>query len=394
VTRRLLAVATAVVLGYALAVALSRPAALLGRAHPAPPDYERIVREEAGWIIAAQLSCAGDGDGAIAEARITGPGPVSVHPYEANIAARGLLAAGPDTVPAVRRYLQWYLQHLNRPDRSGVVGTVYDYDYDPVRCSGTPQRHPVTGERPKYDSTDAYAGTFLTLVTAYAQAAPGDRDLLRSPAVRVDLDAVADVVGATRRPSGLSGATPIYPAEYLMDNVEAQRGIADYAWLLQEVLGDPAAGQRRAAQAAGIRDAIEARLWQGSRTAGMYGWAADQLSPSGERWFPDSVAQLWPVLDGLGPAGRRAQAWAAFDRRWPAWRRSTPAYGAVAAEHDPNAAAGYAAARMGDRNAVDDYLRSSQRYWADAGRPPPWTVDDAGFRALAARAMTTPTRTR
>ena len=49
-TRRLLAVATAVVVGYALAVALSRPAALLGRAHAAPPDYERIVREEAGWV--------------------------------------------------------------------------------------------------------------------------------------------------------------------------------------------------------------------------------------------------------------------------------------------------------------------------------------------------------
>jgi Pentapeptide repeats (8 copies) len=419
--RALLAMVVVCALLGSVTGVLLTPTVVAGRAHAEPVDYERIVQDEALWVSTAQLSCAGEGDGAIAEAQITeaqltaaqltgaqltgaqltgaqltgaqlaGPGSVSVHPYEANLGARAMLAAGPRYFPMVRRYLQWYLRHLNRPDVNGLVGTVYDYDYDPRTCLGAPQPHPITGERPKYDSTDAYAGTFLTLVAEYARANPVDHEFFRSPAVRADLEWIAEAVGATRGPSGLTGATPTYPAEYLMDNVEAQRGIEDYAWLLHAVLGDPAAAQVRYAEAGRIRDAIEARLWL---AAGMYGWAADQLNPSWDTWFPDSVAQLWPVLDGLAGGGRPAALWAAFSRRWPMWTRSRPEYGAVDVEHDPNAGVAYAAARVGDRAAVDDYLRSSEEFWARPGRPPPWTVDDAGFRALAARTMagTTPRR--
>jgi hypothetical protein len=172
-----------------------------------------------------------------------------------------------------------------------------------------------------------------------------------------------------------------------MDNVEARRGLEDYAGLLGTVLDDPAAAERRAAEAARIADAIEAYLWAASRTGGMYGWAADELDPSWDVWFPDSVAQVWPVFDGLGDDRRRHDLWAAFNRRWPTWTRSSPAYGTVTVEHDPNAAIAYAAARIGDRDAVDEYLLSSERRWAAPGRPPPWTVDDAGFRALAAYTM-------
>ncbi len=103
-------------------------------------DYEQIVEEEAYWVSTAQLSCAGDGCGAIAEAPVTGSGPVSVHPYEASIGARAMLAAGGRYVPMVGEYVRWYLRHLNRPDVQGVVGTVYDYDYDPVTCVGRPSR--------------------------------------------------------------------------------------------------------------------------------------------------------------------------------------------------------------------------------------------------------------
>ena len=38
----------------------------------------------------------------------------------------------------VGEYVRWYLRHLNRPDAQGVVGTVYDYDYDPLTCAGRP----------------------------------------------------------------------------------------------------------------------------------------------------------------------------------------------------------------------------------------------------------------
>lgn len=357
-----------------------------------PVDYRQIVADEALWVSTAQLRCTGTAHGAIAEAVVEPGRTASVHPYEANIGARALVAAGPEYFPMVRDYLGWYLRHLNRPDRYGVAGTVYDYDVDPAGCTGFPQPHPVTGERPKYDSSDAYAGTFLSLVAVYARANPADHGYLRSPAVRADLGLVAGAVLATRGPSGLTRATPAHHAEYLMDNVEAQRGLADYAWLLRAVLGDPVGARQRAAEAAAIGRAVERTLWRDSRTPGMYGWAADRRTPSWAVWFPDGLAQLWPVMNGLGARSRRAALWSSFARRWPGWTRSTPAYGVVAVEHEPNAAVAYAAAQMGDRAAVDDYLATSQRHWA--GRPPPWTVDDAGFRALAAHTMaiTRPTR--
>ncbi|GAY09556.1 hypothetical protein [Pseudonocardia sp. N23] len=350
------------------------------------PDPAAVVADEAYWVSTAQLTCTGDGAGAIAEARIVGTGLVSVHPYEANIGARAMVAAGGRYLPMVRRYVDWYLSRLNSPDTAGVDGTVYDYDYDPVTCAGRFQQRPGSPTVPTYDSTDAYAGTFLSLVAAYARADPaGAPASLGTPAMRDGLRRVADAIGATRRPSGLTAATPTYAAEYLLDNVEAQQGLTDYAWLLGAVLDDPAGAAARGAEAAAMRDAIEAVLWTGSHTPGLYAVAADHLDPSWAVWYPDSLAQLWPIMAGLGDVDRRSALWAAFSAHWPGWEDSIPQYGAVSPDHDPNASVALAAARAGDRAAVDAYLRSSQTRWVEAGRPPPWTVDDSGFRALAAQ---------
>ncbi|GEL25630.1 hypothetical protein PSU4_45840 [Pseudonocardia sulfidoxydans NBRC 16205] len=351
----------------------------------ADPGYAAIVEDEAYWVSTAQLTCTGDGAGAIAEARIVGTGLVSVHPYEANIGARAMVAAGGRYLPMVRHWIDWYLSKLNAPDTSGVDGTVYDYDYDPVTCAGRFQQRPGSPVVPTYDSTDAYAGTFLTLVAEYARADPAAARALDTAAVRAGLVRVADAIGATRKPSGLTAATPTYDAEYLLDNVEAQRGLADYAWLLDTVFGDPAAASARAAEAAAMRDAVERVLWTGSHSPGLYAVAADRLDPSWDVWFPDSLAQLWPVMAGLGDQSRRSALWTGFSARWPGWQDSTPAYGTISPDHDPNSSVAYAAAVLGDGAALDAYLRSSQARWIDTGRPPPWTVDDSGFRALAAQ---------
>jgi hypothetical protein len=371
----------------AVAAAVAISFVTLPTAEPnSPLDYHRIVLDEGYWVSTAQLTCNGDGSGAIAESTVLGPGKVSLHPYEANIGARAMVAAGPRYLPMVKHYIQWYLSHLNRPDQHGVYGTVYDYDYDPVTCVGTYQPDPRTGEAPKYDSTDAYAGTFLSLVRHYAEANPADSSFLRSQQTTTDLQRIADVIITTGRPNGLTEATPSYPAQYLLDNVEAQRGLQDYVWVVANVLGDSAAAIRPAVQAAIIRYAIEIRLWQASRTPGMYGWAADQLSPSWVNWYPDAIAQLWPVWDLLGPSARQSAAWHQFVLRWPTWVDSTPSYGSSGVGHDPNSYVAYAAARAGDRAALDDYLSRSEVNWIDRGRPPPWTVADSGFRALAALA--------
>ena len=136
----------------ALVCSLSTVLAVPSRLPAAPRadrvDYHRVLQDEAYWISTAQLSCAGHGHGAIAETRISGTDPVSVHPYEANLAARALLVADPRYVPMVRDYLEWYLRHLNRPDHNGLAGTVYDYDYDPRTCAGGGSRTRSPGSGP------------------------------------------------------------------------------------------------------------------------------------------------------------------------------------------------------------------------------------------------------
>lgn len=356
-----------------------------GSTATATADYIRIIQDEAYWVSTAQLSCVGDGQGAIAVTRVRGPAPVSIHPYEANLGARAMLAAGPRYFPMVKSYIQWYLGHLNRPDGNGVYATIYDYDYNPLSCTGVFQPNPETGAVPKYDSTDAYAGTFLSLVKEYAAANPADTSYFRSPQVHHDLESIANVIDATKGPNQLSSATPTYHAQYLLDNVEAQQGLQDYSWLLSNVLGNAAGASQRANEAALMRNGIEIHLWHSSRTPGMYAWAADQLSPSWSTWYPDSMAQAWPIWNLLGTSKRRSTIWTEFTAHWPAWERSKPSYGSVTVDHDPNSDIAYAAARVGDKASVDAYLNRSQINWIDAGRPLPWTVADSAFRALAAQ---------
>jgi hypothetical protein len=68
------------------------------------------------------------------------------------------------------------------------------------------------------------------------------------------------------------------PPQYLLDSVEAKRGLADHAWFVANVLDKRAAALRPAAQAARVRYAIETQLWQPRARLGMFGWAADRLS--------------------------------------------------------------------------------------------------------------------
>jgi hypothetical protein len=91
-------------------------------------------------------------------------------------------------------------------------------------------------------------------------------------------------------------------------------------------------------------------------------WAADRPQPTW-LWYPDSLAQLWPVSDGLGPAPRRATAWAA-STRGVAGLDGQPSR----VRHDlggprPDAAV-YAAARSGDKAGLDAYLTRSDTGWA------------------------------
>ncbi|MCL6580425.1 MAG: hypothetical protein K6U08_02260 [Firmicutes bacterium] len=276
------------------------------------------------------------------------PSDERVIPYFANLACLGLVRERPQEV---RAYLEWYLGHLNRPDRAGLVGTVYDHEVD-----GAGEER-STG---RYDSADAYAATFLTLVREYVEAT-GDLDFVRERLG--DLTLVASVIRVLQDQDGLIWATAARREKYLMDNCECFRGLVDWAAVLETLGHDQEAADIRAA-AGQVRQAVITRLWNpklGNFDWGIYtlwlpgGRRVEITRPSSwRRWYPDAVAQLFPVVSGLlKPQDKRAKAlYESFNAWHPGW--------VVHDKDDPHpwAIVGYAAALMGDRERAGAFARS------------------------------------
>lgn len=236
---------------------------------------EEAMSRQAKWLLACRTA---SGTFAVF------PGADLIIPYFANQAAWSLLPEYPQEVKA---HLEWYLGHLNRPDRWGLTGTVYDY-----RIEG--DREVSTGS---YDSADAYAATFLTAVARYWQAT-GDTPFVQEH--RAELDLVAGVIVALQDRDGLAWARPGHWVKYLMDNAENFQGLRDYAWLLER-LGDEDAARYWAARAEAVRAGIRQFMYNPRR--GEYYWALKMSGtrrlPNWRQWYPDAVAQLFPVLCGV-----------------------------------------------------------------------------------------------
>ena len=193
----------------------------------------------------------------------------------------GLLLGAPrrsaGTAAAVaKRWIGWYLAHLN-PD-----ATIDDFQ-------GAPGALKATGKR---DSTDAYAGTFLSLARAYVEQTGDDRTLLdRFPLVQ----RVADAALRTQKRSGLTDARPDYAVAYLMDNCEVSTGLDDFSAFCRSVRKRTEAADY-AERAGKVLAGIDNWLWD--QTLGCYAWA---LHPDGKlesglaRWYPDWMANLMAV---------------------------------------------------------------------------------------------------
>ncbi|GEA13840.1 hypothetical protein E308F_00800 [Moorella sp. E308F] len=341
---------------------------------------EAIVRREAEWILSQQLP-----RGAVVTSY---PGRPKIVPYFAHLALYGLAAWGL-SLPRVRAYLDWYLSRLERPDRYGVTGTVYDYYLD-ERGAEVPAC--------TYDSSDSYAATFLTLVRLYYESS-GDRAWVEDH--RPELDLVAGAILATLQRDNLTVARPDWRVKYLMDNCEVYQGLKDYAWLLARVRGYAgearmpnghleAEGEKKvskyaqeagryAALAARVKDAIQAKmLLDGGYCPAIYR-AGLRRRPNWKKWYPDAMAQLFPIITGvLTPREEAARRlYANFLRNYPHWYRQT------APENFITTLVVYTAALMEDRWRVRQYVEGLEENIIARGHPWPYHAAEAGILLLA-----------
>jgi len=319
---------------------------------------EDLLRSEMEWLKSTQRP-----DGAIAfdqKGR-------KVIPYFSNLAALPLLDEDP---ASARRYMEWYIERLNKPDRFGLYGTVYDRFYD-----GGIER---TTE--DYDSADSYAATFLTLVKEYTEKT-GDIAWVERHAS--DIDMVAGVIIALQDSDGLVWAKSNHKMKYLMDNSENFRGLEDWARVL-ETLGRSGDAAYYHVRAGMVRQGIEDVLWD-SRL-GRYMWAAGQNHkrvPRSNIWYPDNVAQIYPIVFGLVPADspRARELYGEVARRFPRWEQY------VKDDPFPWTIMAYAAVMVGDAGRASAFIDTTERKFIATGRPEPWHSMESAFYVLTCRTL-------
>ena len=116
-----------------------------------------------------------------------------------------------------------YLSQLNRPDRWGLSGTIYDYEVERHGfAAGSEATEIVMIATRNYDSADSYAATFLTLVSEYYYKTQ-DSELVT--ANLDDINLVAQVIVSLQDKDGLVFVKPGSRTKYLMDNAENYRGL-------------------------------------------------------------------------------------------------------------------------------------------------------------------------
>lgn len=335
--------------------------------------YRRLVEIEADYITSRQDSSSDERTaGFIFHTADT------MVPYFANQAATALALMRDDVrLPVVTRYLGWYFRNLNWPDELGLYGTMYDYR----RTDGEWQPDLAVragGHKHYYDSADAYAATFLTLLRAYA-AAGGDTYLLVRQAPQIE--AIAGLMVNLADPSdGLTIAKPTYPVKYLMDNCEVFKGLRDAAWLFHAVLGDPQAAAYYEQVAARTRSGILTSLANGPEfyyyRAGKHRGAVNWT-----KWYPDVVSQLFPALFGvIAPNDPRAvQAYQRLNHQFPRWHTFSAPHTAQA----PWALVAYAATVLGFAEHFERYRTSAEAVYLATGHPGRWNIAESAWFLMA-----------
>ena len=224
-----------------------------------------------------------------------------------------------------------------------------------------------------YDSSDSYAGTFLSLAKTY-QEITGDTAFIQENLD--DLKLIATVMDATMRnytgsdneTYQLSIAKANYDIAYMMDNTEVWRGYYDFGKLLEDI-GDSDA-QMYYDKANTVREAIEMVLWDEAQegykphATGDLDWTV---------FYPDARANTRAITYDLPEAvARRSELWNKFMQyHGNAWINLTAGSNAVMPVSP-------AAIKAGAMSSVNEYFENV-RDQIFPERAYPWTHTQSGF---------------
>ncbi|WP_310463036.1 hypothetical protein [Sphaerotilus sp.] len=291
--------------------------------------------------------------------------------YEGNLGLIGALRVDPSLRTEAADWLRWQVRHL--PLRGIDQGVLHDRwvladgsqesmcppDIDARHCN-------------QIDATDSTIASLFVMAKAYLDNG-GDVALLREPAVRLALERAAATLLRLQQANGLSWAKRSHPVAYLMDAVEVAAGWRALAHLQDKVWAQPQAAQTSRDRAQRAGSGVEQQLWD----AGAGLWRVSQDAPSAQtsRWYPDTMAQAWPLL---WSSASQPTSFSASRSAWPRaaaqWRTNDNAW--QARNVDPAGfwwpAAAVAAHCVGDTAAAVDWVTRARAAWLKPSAPFAW----------------------
>ena len=345
------------------------------------PNYQANITATSNWMASGSVNLS---DGAV----VSGANSARINPYFANLGTIGWTKDA-NHYGQVKNWMEWYWGHVSWPDQWGHYGSIDDFD---VTYNGSSYSESATPDSPSShhpDSTDAYAGTFLSLAYAYYQTGDANAQAYiqsivePAPPNSDRLDYVGEIIIATKQSQGnnLTWARPDWNIEYLMDACEAYRGLRDLASLYTS-LGLTSKASFYNTHADQMLNGIQTYLWNASANDYFRDTTDSGVSDSVNWtvWYPDAVSQLFPIAFGiLSPSDPRAQAlYSAFNQQWGSqWPTlQIP-------DQYPWAVVGYVAALMGDTQRANTYINTiqsvfiSNNFNGDANHF--WSVNEAGW---------------
>jgi hypothetical protein len=208
----------------------------------------------------------------------------TVIPYIVTIYAIDLLKNAPnENLALVKAYIDWYLEHLNYPDKYGMTGTIYDY-----RVYADESEESLED----MDSIDSYSAMFVILMKDY-YLATNDSQFLNQ--IRQYLEDMIFHIPYLMQDDDLTIALPDHSGKYLMDNCESLGGVDAFLQLTQ-TLGWGAVSYYTDVKER-LLNALESHLFNPGRN--NYDWVRSGNTNSSSTWdefYPDSYAQLFPIL--------------------------------------------------------------------------------------------------
>lgn len=350
-------------------------------------NYQNDIKVTASWMASSAVTLS---DGAV----MSGANAGQIIPYFSNLGVHGF-AKDSTYYNNIQNYMEWYWKHVGwpltitpsgcttNPPSGQLYGAIDDFT---VTSNGTETPMPDSPSNHHPDSTDAYAGTFLSLAYAYWQTGNANAQayikLITTGAQGDRLDYIGEVVLATLQSNNLTCARPDYNIEYLEDNAEAYRGLQDLV-SLYKALGVTTKANYYSAYVGPMGTAISSGpLWD---KAGNEFYTYTTVSGASgtvdwTQWYGiyGSVSEIFPIALGvISPTSSEAQQiWTTFQNHWRTkWINLT-----ADSTGYPWTIVGYTAALMGDTADANAFIKNvEQKYVNTNFTGGPWSVNEAGY---------------